>query len=142
MIMKKLYLGIFVVSVLTAPLVFSQAIGLRSGRNMDYVPEPRLISPVTQEVVLTGKEDLEFRWSPHEGRGSGLRKYYDFRIYKGYEMVESTRIYRKKTPGDKDRIDVSADLFENGQIYTWSLRLGYKGIGKSTRSYQSFKTVK
>ena len=112
-----------------------------SAGSASFVPEPRLIYPGSSKVVLKGKKTLDFKWSPHEGMRS-LRKYYDFRLYKGYNMVEANLLFKKRVPPGEHTAEVSADLFENGKIYTWSLRQRYRNRGKSARSYQSFKIVK
>ena len=45
--------------------------------SLGYVPNPRLIAPSSDEVRLSGKKKMEFKWSPHEGDRL-QRKYYDF----------------------------------------------------------------
>lgn len=107
-----------------------------------YVPQPRLISPRGEKVSLVGKSTLEFIWSPHASRGLGGRRYFDFRIYKGYQMLESTLIFKETVPGGKYKLEVNSDIFEDGQVYTWSLRQGYKTMGKSRRTVHPFIVVK
>ena len=107
----------------------------------EYVPRPRLILPASDNVNIAGKKTVEFIWSPHEGRQSSDR-YYDFRIYKGYNMVESTLIFKETFPGNVHDAEIDASLFDNGRVYTWSLRQGYKAAGKSRRSMQSFTVTK
>lgn len=106
-----------------------------------FVPQPRLISPSTQDVDLTGKATLTFEWSPHEGDPL-QRDYYDFRLYKGYEMVEGTLIFKNRVPANNSSIVLSSTMFQNGQLYTWSLKQVYTGSVKSLRSYSSFKVKK
>jgi hypothetical protein len=108
-----------------------------SGRN---IPQPRLISPITDTVDLTGQDKLVFRWSTIEG-DTFRRSYYDFRLYKGYDMVESTLIFKKQVPPLEGELALDASMFEDGQVYTWSLRQKYSG-GKSEKSYQPFKVIK
>ena len=107
-----------------------------------YIPEPRLLSPRGEKVKLKGKTTLGFIWSPHASRSLGGRRYFDFRIYKGYQMLESTLIFKETVPGSRYKLEVNSDIFENGQIYTWSLRQGYKTMGKSRRSVYPFMVVK
>lgn len=107
----------------------------------DNVPEPLLMSPITETVDLSGIKELEFRWSPHEGSLSD-RDYYDFRLYKGYDTVETTLILKEKIPPRKYQISLKTDIFEDGQVYTWSLKQVYTGSRKSKKSYQSFKVIK
>ena len=133
---------IIIVLLLTAPLFAGET---DSSRPMvaedvlvkDFVPQPRLLQPTTEEVDLAGKRVLNFSWSPHEG-DIMQRVYYDFRIYKGYETVESNLIYNKEVPPNIYNIDVSSGMFETGKIYTWSVRQAYNN-SKSHRSYSSFK---
>lgn len=112
-----------------------------SGRDSDFTPEPVLISPTGEEVVLTGRTGLEFKWSPHEAR-RGFREYYDFRLYRGYEMLERSLIIKKKVDPNTYQISIGSDNFNDGEVYTWSLRQVYDGMQKSRRSASSFKVIK
>ena len=118
--------------------------GAQFGRDIwysDFVPRPRLLRPRGETVDLKGQLYLAFAWSPHEGRQlSG--KYYDFRIYKGFEMLEKNLIFKERLSGKTRSIDVDENMFETGQVYTWSLRLGYRSSGKSSRSYDSFTVTR
>ncbi len=107
----------------------------------DYTPVPRLIAPTTEKVVITDVKELEFTWSPHEGR-RGNREYYDFRLYQGYRLVEKALIIKRKVDPDVYRTGVSASSFNDGQVYTWSLRQVYDGLHKSARSTASFMVIK
>jgi len=107
----------------------------------DYVPTPRLISPKSEIVNLSDKDELLFKWSPHEARRFG-KKYYDFRLYKGYNMVEANLILKEQAPGNERSFFVKSEVFNDREIYTWSLRLVYPGKGKSSRSFHSFKVLK
>lgn len=140
--MRKLILFSFFILVFTASSACLPVFGMGLSRKTSFVPKPRLLYPDTDEVDLAGKNHLEFSWSPHEGLSSSARRYYDLRLYKGYDMVASNLIFKEKIYGNRDSATVSSDLFENGRIYTWSLRQGYKGTGKSVRSFQSFKAIK
>ncbi|MFQ5952502.1 MAG: hypothetical protein ACE5JK_03750 [Candidatus Omnitrophota bacterium] len=139
MLKKMLFM---MTGLLIAATAFSQITftGRLRGR-ADPVPAPRLLAPLTEEVALSGKDKLEFRWSPHEGSRIE-RKYYDFRLYKGYNMVESTLVFKKRVPAGKYKIYLDLGLFEPGQIYTWSLRQVYRIGGKSRRSFHSFRAIK
>jgi len=128
------------VLLLSAALAQGQYMG-RIGGNETYVPKPRLLEPIVDEVDLAGKKSLLFRWSPHEGRSFG-RSYYDFRLYKGYQMLEGTRVLKRRVPPKEYQTAVEAGKFEKGQAYTWSLRQVYRGTGKSDRSVSSFKVIK
>jgi len=106
----------------------------------DNIPQPRLIEPVADTVDLSGKKELVFKWSPHEGDVS-RRKYYDFRLYNGYQTFESTLILKKQVSKNKHEIAISSDVFKLGNIYTWTLRQKYRS-GKSLRSTSTFKVIK
>ncbi|MCX5678850.1 MAG: hypothetical protein NTY76_07065 [Candidatus Omnitrophica bacterium] len=112
-----------------------------AGHDGDFTPEPTLISPTTEKVDLTGKTGLEFKWSSHEAR-RGFRKYYDFRLYKGYDMLEKSLLMKKEVDPNTYEFSVKSDTFSDGEVYTWSLRQVYDGMQKSRRSTASFKVIK
>ena len=98
---------------------------------------PRLIQPSQEEVALEGKETLRFRWS---SEGNVMwRKYYDFRIYKGYSATASSLIYQKRA--QVPQMEVPSNLFSKGQIYTWSVRKVDRRGFKSRRNFASFKII-
>ena len=139
--MKKAFL-IYIVSLMLFLGCLSQAaFAIRTIGVEDYVPNPRLIYPVSDEVILEGEKPLIFKWSPHESRSLGRRSYV-FRIYSGTEMLKPNLIYKETVPGGKHEIEVASDFFEDGETYTWSLRQIYKGIGKSRRSFNTFRVIK
>jgi hypothetical protein len=117
--------------------------GRRYGGRRDFAPQPRLRSPVEEVVSLKRQNELTFKWSPHETLRSGsARKYYDFRLYRGYKLVKSGLIFKEKVPGNEHSISLKADLFKDKQIYTWSVRQVYRDGGKSRRSTSSFRVIK
>jgi len=113
-------------------------IGLSGG--FDYVPSPQLVRPTSDEVDMTGQTEFEFKWLREIGRYHG-KEYYDFRLYKGYPMLESTLMFKRALPVSASSVKVDAKMFEEGQVYTWSLR-HVCGATKSDRSHVSFKVVK
>jgi hypothetical protein len=117
------------------------ALMMRERSMSDNVPDPVLLSPVQESVDLTGKASLEFRWSPHE-RARGFRRFYDFRLYEGTNEVESTRIYKEEVPPEQHNKSLPTKMFDNGKVYTWTLRQVYDEGRKSRRSYNTFKVVK
>lgn len=140
-ILKRSLLLIAVVFCLATPLYAGHIqVGAMAGA-YDFVPQPRLISPIKEVVDLTGKDELEFIWSPHEGRPVS-RRYYDFRLYKGREMLESTLIFKERVGPHIYKLSLRSDLFEDSEVYTWSLRQVYYTSGKSLRSSCSFMVVK
>ena len=110
-------------------------------RQMQNVPAPRLILPASDKVVVEKGQPVVFKWSPHEAMFAGGR-YYDFRLYEGYNMVQSSLIFKKRLPGNVRQYHMEGKFFKDGQVYTWSLRQGYSAIGKSNRSIQSFRVIK
>lgn len=133
--MRKIIFALIMTSVALNAYAFNQNCA------MDYIPNPRLISPASDEVVLTGKSALEFRWSTHEGLQAS-RRYYEFRLYDGGTFNESALILKKDLSGKDRDLEVDTKLFKDGHLYTWSLRLAYKGVGRSSRSTLSFKVTK
>jgi len=107
----------------------------------DFAPQPVLLQPTTETVDLTGKSTLNFSWSPHEGDVM-KRVYYDFRLYKGYDLVQSNLIYKKEVLPQAFSVDISSDTFQAGKVYTWSVRQVYDDLSKSYRSSASFKVIK
>ena len=127
----------FVLFFLTALSAFAR--GTDFGLSSD-VPEPRLLAPISAKVDLTGRDSLEFKWSPFEGR-QWLRKYYDFRIYKGRDMVEANIIYRKHVAPATYSVVLGSDFFQDGRVYTWSLRQVYDS-DKSDEVHSAFTVIK
>jgi len=114
---------------------------MRGGGAYEFVPEPVLLYPTQEEADLTGKDSLEFRWSPHEGSPT-RRDYYDFRLYKGYDMLESTLVFKQRVGPRESSTSLKSGMFENGAVYTWSLRQIYTGSVKSKKVFQSFRIIK
>jgi hypothetical protein len=106
----------------------------------DHIAPPRLIEPSTDAVDLSGRDCLEFRWSPFEGDPI-RREYYELKIYKGRQAYAAARIYMARVPPRQWAACVSSWLFEDGQAYTVTLRQAYRGA-KSRRTFQSFTVVK
>lgn len=104
------------------------------------IPQPRLLEPNKDIVDLSGKKELIFRWSPHEGDVS-QRKYYDFRLYKGHQTLGPALLLKKRVSPNQHQFSVESGLFKDGEIYTWSLRQKYRS-GKSRRSTETFKIIK
>ncbi|MCX5709863.1 MAG: hypothetical protein NT088_03935 [Candidatus Omnitrophica bacterium] len=134
--MKKILVSILLIICLAVSAVY--AMGFRKGF-MDSVPPPQLISPVSETADITGKDYLNFEWIV-----IGLMDidYCDFRIYKGYDTYGNDLILKEQvfTP-DRD-YRVKADIFEDGQVYTWVLKqVSYSGFKSDTVS-NSFKVIK
>ncbi len=106
------------------------------GRRGQQAP-PRLFEPAEQ-ADLSGKNELLFRWG-NEGGGSEISEY-QFKLYKGTQTVEAGLIKAETLPASKDRLSVPAELFENGQTYTWQIR--GTGSSKTRPAYTNFKVKK
>jgi hypothetical protein len=130
---------VLILLILGGPLFAAHIYG-RFYDRYDYAPEVRLIEPRGGVVDVSGRPYLEFKWSPFEGDRM-QRDHYDFRIYAGYQTLESTLIFKTRIPPDIYSIRVRADLFRDGQVYTWTMRQVYTGSVKSRRSYSSFRAI-
>ncbi|MBP7056549.1 MAG: hypothetical protein KBB52_06835 [Candidatus Omnitrophica bacterium] len=131
----------FAAGAIVIPVSSQGAVGAGRYGYDDYAPQVRLISPVGVTVRVNSGEGILFKWSWMEGNRLE-RQYYDFRIYKGYDMLESTLIYKARIPPDTDRVMIESGIFGEDGIYTWCVRQRYYGLARSRRSYASFKVVK
>ena len=133
--MKKLIFGILI-------LVFigfsADTASARISRKANELPAPMLHAP-GDEADLTGKETLEFRWSP-EGDRSGF-SYYDFRLYRGNQDYEPGLILKEQVPAGQTSFSIPTSQFEAGQTYTWSVRQA-GGSKKGAKAYSVFKVAK
>lgn len=100
-------------------------------------PPPRLFEPV-ENADLRGKNELLFRWG-NEGDRSKISDY-QFKLYKGTQTVEAGLIKAETIPSSKDRLTLPANLFEDGQTYTWQIR--GTGSAKTRPAYTNFKVQK
>ena len=133
--MKKVILGLFLLVFLGIPLNAEFAY---SNRKVDELPAPTLRLP-GDETDLSGKETLEFRWSP-EGDRSGF-SYYDFKLYRGHRDYESALMLKAQVPAGQTSYLVPASQFEVGQTYTWSVKQA-GGSKKGAKAYTVFKVAK
>jgi hypothetical protein len=133
-VISALALVLFSVSVsLAGP--FSVAID--SGA-YNEVPEPRLRYPINETAVLTGNDPLEFKWWNDL---VGIRGF-TLKIYKGYNLYAANLIHKEDLPPEASSVKIKSDLFEAGQVYTWSLiRISFAGY-KSDKSFNSFRVIK
>lgn len=113
--------------------------GLGTGRNLDYPPEPRLLYPISDKIILLGKDFLEFKW----GISAYINiDYYDFRLYKGYQTYAANLILKQRLPSSEFSLEIKAELLENNQVYTWTLRQVTYAGEKSNPAFNSFKVIK
>ena len=101
-------------------------------------PAPRMLYPIYETAVITGNNPVEFRWF-NDYMGID---HFIFKIYKGYNMYESGLIDKQNISSGKASVKISADLFENGQVYTWSLIQVALSGEKSEKSFNSFKVIR
>lgn len=108
-------------------------------RIYDLIPGPDLLYPTTDDIDLSGKDYLEFRW-----RKANLVQtdYYDFRLYKGYNAIAANLISKQKFSTDIYPIQIQSSMFEVDQVYTWVLVQVFLSGQKSDRSSSSFKIIK
>lgn len=132
----KIYWVIIFCLVLILP-AFGRGLGI--GRVLDYPAEPRLLYPISDRVILTGKDFLEFKW-----RISAYINidYYDFRLYKGYDTYAANLIFKQRLPFSEFSLKIKAELFENNQVYTWTLRQVTHAGEKSNPAFNSFRVIK
>ena len=61
---------------------------------------------------------------------------------KGTDIVESDLMLKKRIIGNKYKLVLPVKLFDDKFVYTWSLKLCYKSLGKSAQSSTTFQVVK
>lgn len=102
------------------------------------VPGPVLRYPINDTVILTGNQPLEFKWW---NSYVGVRGFI-FKIYRGYNMYAANLIHKEDLPPEAYSVKIKPDLFESGQVYTWSLIQVSNAGNKSDRSFNSFRVIK
>ena len=130
--------AIFLLMLLVAMPVFARQGQRTAGHVSHALSAPRHIQPSSETVDLRGQEVLRFLWT-RQGN-SIYRRYYDFRIYKGYDPLADFLVYEKRL--QLNEVFVDAKYFENGQVYTWSVRQVNRRGMKSRRNFSSFRVVK
>lgn len=103
-----------------------------------FRPAVDLLYPVTHDIDLTGKATLQFRWRQTDLAQTG---HYEFRLYKGYDTLESTMILKRDISRDALPFELPAGNFESNQVYTWSLRQVYLSGAKNDIAQSSFKII-
>jgi hypothetical protein len=96
--------------------IFAKDFRFISEEPLTRPPEPHLVYPVSEKVILSG-DYLEFKWW-NTFRGIGR---YEFRLYRGYEMYQPNLMEKQILSFNASSIKISSDKFENNQVYTWSL---------------------
>jgi hypothetical protein len=133
---KTKYLAVIVfVSLFVTPIVATN-IALCGSNTSDMTTMPRLAYPVNPEVTITGGY-LEFKW----WRAAGGIRSYDFTLYKGGGPFGSI-IVQKTLPFNASSIQVDAKLFDDNQVYTWTLRQVSDSGQRSDQSFNTFRVSK
>jgi len=102
-------------------------------------PMVEYISPKSEEAVdLTGKESMTFRWKPTPIPG-GDRSEYRFELFKGYSYE---RIVKETLSPRVFSLNVPADLFEAGVVYTWQVKQRDKLTNNRSMNHRWSFTVK
>ena len=102
------------------------------------VPEPRLRYPIYDTVILTKDQPLEFKWWNEFTDTSG----FILKIYEGFNMYADNLRLKKDLSAQASSFSVESGMFQDGQVYTWSLmRILFSGF-KSAKSFNSFKVIK
>jgi len=126
----------FALGLMAACTPFSYA-----GRNTGFYNEsgPMLFYPVTDNIELTGKDYLEFRWwrvdMPWTDR-------FIFKLYKGYNTTADNLIFKQDYSAWDYPIKLPVSRFEVGQVYTWVIVQVFDNGRKSDKSFSSFKITK
>jgi len=131
------------ITVLTLAFIFfvlpAIAFDLGTKNFFDNPPPARLMYPAGETADFSGKNALEFQWSddcPTETEG------YEFKLYNGYGMNESNLLYKENLSSSADSVKIAGDKFEDGQVYTWSIKRIANGGRKSDPAYNSFRVKK
>lgn len=130
------YFAVCVILLLCAPAAYGWPL---ENRGLDFHPGATLLYPTTDNIDLTGKEYLEFKW---ERFHLVQTDYFDFRLYKGYQTTASNLILKQRFSPAEYPIKVAASMFEQGQVYSWVLVQVFNSGQKSDRSFSSFKIIK
>lgn len=135
----RVFLIFCIVSLLVFP-VFADMGGFFGSRGIgDPPPSPRLLYPVTENVNLKGQDILEFKWMTSD---YSLTDHYEFKLYKGYKTVSVNLLMKEEVGNNENSFQVKADVLEDGQVYTWTLkRITWSGE-KSDSSFNSFRVSK
>lgn len=108
-----------------------------SARPFDKPLEPHLVYPVNDVVSVT-QDDLVFKWW-HASIGIDR---FEFNLYKDSDMVNDNLIFKQVLPFNISSLSLSANMFENNQVYTWSLRQVANNGVKSDKSFITFRVIK
>ncbi len=116
--MKRIF-TIFVICFLSATTIaYAGACGRGGGGG---TPEVLYLLPHNDhEVDLTGMSSLHFEWKSVPKPGGG-RETYRFELFRGAEDAYD-RIYNAELRPDVYAMEIPADMFEDGMMYTWRVK--------------------
>jgi hypothetical protein len=103
-----------------------------------FAPGHSLYAPVTENIDLSGKNYLEFRW--RRGQFTNIR-YYILKIYKGYNTYAADRIFMEHYYANRYSAEIPAGLFEKDGVYTWTLQEVFYSGRKGDASLSSFIVI-
>lgn len=132
----EILVTIVFVSLFVMP-IFAREFSFGPARPFDRPAEPRLVSPINETAVISG-DTLLFKWW-HANIGIDR---YEFNLYKGGQMFKDNLILGKVLPFSQSSIGVDSSLFEDSQVYTWSLRQITDSGAKSDKSFNTFRAIK
>jgi hypothetical protein len=133
---KKIALGVLMLAALAGGAFAAGGINAARG---DGYPAPELYSPASQEIDLSGKETLQFKWRRTD---QGNTSHYEFRLYKGYGTPSQGLILKRDINRDEYPFELPAADFEINQDYSWSLRQVYADGAKGDLASSSFRIAK
>jgi hypothetical protein len=136
--MKRIAIIMVLIFSFSAPCLASSIGFSFQDQGYNFVAEPRLRSPIYDSVTISNDEPVEFSWWNDVMNTRG----FILKLYKGYNMYADNLILKEDLPAGADSFKIKTDLFEEGQVYTWSLiRVSLAGY-KSDKSFNSFKVIK
>jgi hypothetical protein len=126
--------AVFLVLILAALAGGAFAAGGINAARGDSYPAPELYFPVADNIDLSGKQTLQFKWRRTD---QGNTSHYEFRLYHGQAMVLKREIGRDEYP-----FELPVGDFEVNQDYRWSLRQVYSDGAKGDLASSSFRIAK
>jgi hypothetical protein len=136
---RKIYaITCFVLFLVLFALAWTPCVSAKS-TGFSYEAGPMLFSPTTENIDLTGKDYLEFRWWRVE---LPWTDHFIFKLYKGYNTTADNLIFKQDYSGWDYPVKLPSSQFEVGQVYTWVLQQVFNGGRKSDKSFSSFKIIK
>lgn len=136
---SKIYLAAIFLLLAFAVSAFAGRFGSNFPGDITPPYAPQLLFPITEDIDLTGKNVLEFKWVPCSSIDIAS---YDFRLYEGYQTFEANLILKKIINSPLSSFKLDSSKFEIDQVYTWVLRSITIGGQKSDKSFSSFKIIK